>query len=65
VSTLFSSVFVESACAQQATVVEGKAGDDASQATVVVGTTAECEALASVRLFDVGSDSDCGGWDDC
>jgi hypothetical protein len=32
---------------------------------VVAGTTAECSALACVRLIDVGSDSHCGGGDDC
>jgi hypothetical protein len=65
VSTLITPVFVASAWAQPATVVEGKAGEDASQATVVAGTTAEGAALACVPMFDVGSDSQCGGWDDC
>jgi hypothetical protein len=37
----------------------------AQKATVVAGTIAEGTALACVRLFEVGSDSHCGGGDDC
>jgi hypothetical protein len=37
----------------------------AQTATVVAGKMAEGAALASVRLFDMGSDSHCGGGEDC